>query len=383
MVSPTSSTSSTHTHVERDVHTDLVAQDGSQNGVQLETQKVDDQDVLATLPEPKTVDGAALNRPPTRVYIKDHGPCTEIPPAQSPTLNLDSPVGQTPSPHAISPTQTTQATQTTHIAQSTPPARPFPPVIRQTTASSTRPYSAFPNHTKWLIVVLSGIAGIFSPISSNIFVPAIPALSTAFNRSQQDISLAVTIYLVFQAVTPSFFGSMSDSFGRRPVYLGTLTVYMGANVGLALCPTDAYWLLLVLRALQVGQGYIFLIHINHTHPVPPNIHHGTPCPFSVQLTLTVDRRLSSHFNRRRMYIRHCRTPRTRQVLRDFSTWCYGRTSLWTIARWCTRSDAGVEIDILVLDHFHGGCSCACHIVSRSNVQIAAISFYLVIFSLSV
>lgn len=44
---------------------------------------------------------------------------------------------------------------------------------------------------------------------------------------------------------------MSDSFGRRPVYIGTLVVYMGANIGLALCPTDAYWLLLVLRALQV------------------------------------------------------------------------------------------------------------------------------------
>lgn len=48
---------------------------------------------------------------------------------------------------------------------------------------------------------------------------------------------------------------MSDSFGRRPIYIGTLTVYVGANIGLALCPTGAYWLLLVLRALQVsGSG---------------------------------------------------------------------------------------------------------------------------------
>jgi MFS family permease len=83
-------------------------------------------------------------------------------------------------------------------------------------------------------------------------VPAIPTLAMAFNKSEADISLAVTIYLIFQAVTPSFFGSMSDTYGRRPVYMLVLVIYLGGNIGLALCPTSAYWLLLVLRALQVS-----------------------------------------------------------------------------------------------------------------------------------
>jgi MFS family permease len=116
-----------------------------------------------------------------------------------------------------------------------------------------------------MIVVLGGIAGIFSPISwvckaarrgvtdvsSNIFVPAIPTLAAAFNRSEEDISLAVTVYLVFQAITPSFLGSMSDSFGRRPTYIATLSLYLGANIGLACMPTTNYGLLLFLRILQV------------------------------------------------------------------------------------------------------------------------------------
>ncbi|ORY25281.1 major facilitator superfamily domain-containing protein [Naematelia encephala] len=131
----------------------------------------------------------------------------------------------------------------------------FPPLAQSTTKASVHiPYSAFSPQTKWTIVIIGGIAALFSPISSNIFVPAIPTLSIAFHRTQEDISLAVTIYLVFQAITPSFFGAMSDSFGRRPVYIGTLVIYMGANIGLALCPTGAYWLLLVLRALQATGG---------------------------------------------------------------------------------------------------------------------------------
>lgn len=66
--------------------------------------------------------------------------------------------------------------------------------------------------------------------------------------------MAVTVYLIFQALTPSFFGSASDSYGRRPVLLLTMVIYMGANIGLALMPTSKYWLLLFLRALQSTGG---------------------------------------------------------------------------------------------------------------------------------
>ncbi len=75
-----------------------------------------------------------------------------------------------------------------------------------------------------------------------------------FNVSTEKINLSLTVYLIFQAVTPSFFGSLSDSWGRRPVYLSTLSIYVGACIGLAVMPTSAYWLLLVLRVLQATGG---------------------------------------------------------------------------------------------------------------------------------
>ncbi|ODN85271.1 hypothetical protein L198_07595 [Cryptococcus wingfieldii CBS 7118] len=134
------------------------------------------------------------------------------------------------------------------------------PSISEETAPQTTeepnppPYSAFSQSTKYLIVGIGAIAAIFSPISSNIFVPAIPTLASQFHRSESDISQALTIYLVFQATTPSLFGAMSDSFGRRPLYILILVIYFAANIGLALIPTSGYAALLVLRAVQSTGG---------------------------------------------------------------------------------------------------------------------------------
>lgn len=49
-----------------------------------------------------------------------------------------------------------------------------------------------------------------------------------------------------------FWGTMADRVGRRPVFIACLLVLSLACVGLALVPTDAYWLLVLLRCLQAA-----------------------------------------------------------------------------------------------------------------------------------
>ena len=63
-------------------------------------------------------------------------------------------------------------------------------------------------------------------------------------------------------------GTISDHIGRRPISAICLLVLSLSCVGLALVPTSAYWLLMVLRCLQaagsastiaIGNIYLFLI----------------------------------------------------------------------------------------------------------------------------
>lgn len=74
-------------------------------------------------------------------------------------------------------------------------------------------------------------------------------LATHFHVSIQAINLTITLYIIFQAISPLLFATASDSFGRRPILLVTYAVYTVASLGLAL-NKNSYAALLVLRAVQ-------------------------------------------------------------------------------------------------------------------------------------
>lgn len=62
------------------------------------------------------------------------------------------------------------------------------------------------------------------------------------------IALTVTIYMLFQGLSPSFWGPLADNYGRRPVLLCTLAVYVLANLGLAL--SSSFPSLMAFRGIQ-------------------------------------------------------------------------------------------------------------------------------------
>ncbi|KAG8158520.1 hypothetical protein KVR01_011642 [Diaporthe batatas] len=109
-------------------------------------------------------------------------------------------------------------------------------------------YSTFSKPSKAWIAFLVGLSGFFSPLSANIYFPAITNISEDLRVSLELVNLTITAYLICQCITPSITGDLADMIGRRPVYLLVLTVYFGANLGLSLQRTYAG--LLVLRMIQ-------------------------------------------------------------------------------------------------------------------------------------
>ncbi|MCJ1301579.1 hypothetical protein MMC08_004380 [Hypocenomyce scalaris] len=109
-------------------------------------------------------------------------------------------------------------------------------------------HSIFSERMKKFIVFMTAWGGFFSPLSANIYFPALNTLAADFKVSNSLINLTLTSYMIFQGLSPTIFGDLADMAGRRPAYFIGFTIYMGANIGLAL--VDNYAGLLILRCMQ-------------------------------------------------------------------------------------------------------------------------------------
>ena len=117
--------------------------------------------------------------------------------------------------------------------------------------TSTR-YSHFSGVQKRWIVFLVTFAGMFSPLSSFIYYPAINGITRELGVTVELVNLTVTSYMIVSGVTPAIVGDLADMVGRRPVYIFTFILYFASNIGLAL--QRSYPALLVLRMLQSAGG---------------------------------------------------------------------------------------------------------------------------------
>ena len=114
------------------------------------------------------------------------------------------------------------------------------------------PYTIFTKSQKLGIVLLVALASVYSPLSSFIYYPALTAVANDLHTTLSKVNLTITSYMVVSGVTPMILGGIADQLGRRPVYLLAFSMYVLANLGLAL--QTSYPALLLLRMLQSAGG---------------------------------------------------------------------------------------------------------------------------------
>jgi MFS family permease len=122
------------------------------------------------------------------------------------------------------------------------------PDIVEPVESLSLQYSVFSTWRKRCIVGLIALAAWFSTLSSFIYYPAITLIAKDLQLSVAEVNLSITSYMAISAVAPSITGDASDLYGRRPLYLLTLIMYLLANIGIAVQSSFAG--LLLLRMLQ-------------------------------------------------------------------------------------------------------------------------------------
>lgn len=70
--------------------------------------------------------------------------------------------------------------------------------------SITERYSVFSNHQKRLIVLTAATASAFSPLSANIYYPALNSIAADLGVNNSQINLTITTYMVWYSYSHTF-----------------------------------------------------------------------------------------------------------------------------------------------------------------------------------
>jgi DHA1 family bicyclomycin/chloramphenicol resistance-like MFS transporter len=105
-----------------------------------------------------------------------------------------------------------------------------------------------------LIFVLAALS-MLGALSIDAYLPALPSIAHGFSVSAPAVQQTLTAYLFAFAFMTLFYGTLSDSFGRRPVILISMALYVFSSLGAGLAPSLG-WLLFFrfLQGLTAGAG---------------------------------------------------------------------------------------------------------------------------------
>lgn len=102
------------------------------------------------------------------------------------------------------------------------------------------------------LIVLITLLGAFVPLSTDLYLPALPGMGAYFNAPPELINQTLTVFFIFYSAGSLLWGPLCDRYGRKPILLVGLTLYVAASF---LC--SVAWsagALVVFRALQAAGG---------------------------------------------------------------------------------------------------------------------------------
>lgn len=95
-----------------------------------------------------------------------------------------------------------------------------------------------------VLILLSALAVL--PV--NMIVPALPNIAATFQADFALVNLAVAGFAIITAFIEAAGGALSDRFGRRPIVLVALIIFLSASIGCTLSPSIGVFLF--FRAIQ-------------------------------------------------------------------------------------------------------------------------------------
>lgn len=111
-----------------------------------------------------------------------------------------------------------------------------------------------PNFALTIVLALLTMVG---PLGIDAYLPSFPAIAAEFGVSPLIVQQTLSFYVGGLSVMMLFYGTLSDSFGRRPVMMASLILFALTSVAAALATSiGALILIRCLQGLCAGAGMV-------------------------------------------------------------------------------------------------------------------------------
>ena len=104
----------------------------------------------------------------------------------------------------------------------------------------------------FVVVLLALLLGL-QAVTTDLYLPALPAIRESLDASMADIQLTLTALLLAFGLSQLVWGPLSDRFGRRPVLLWGMGAYVLASLACVAAPSIA-WLIAARTVQGVAMG---------------------------------------------------------------------------------------------------------------------------------
>jgi DHA1 family bicyclomycin/chloramphenicol resistance-like MFS transporter len=106
------------------------------------------------------------------------------------------------------------------------------------------------------IIILAALS-MLGALSIDAYLPALPSIAKHFSVSLAASQQTLSVYLFAFAFMMLFYGTLSDSFGRRPVILASLLVYFLSSLGAGLSTSlEQLIVFRLVQGLSAGAGSV-------------------------------------------------------------------------------------------------------------------------------